>query len=68
MLCNFYKVPYRQTDRATTRGPIGPNKKMSAKEAIKFVRGLRPRSVETRTQEKCLDDYETTLKRGSNFI
>ena len=24
MLCNFYKVPYRQTDRATTRGPIGP--------------------------------------------
>ena len=38
------------------------SKQMSAKEAIKFVRDLRPRSVETRTQEKCLDDYESTLK------
>ena len=39
------------------------SKQMSAMEAIKFVRNLRPRSVETRAQEICLlDDYENTLK------
>ena len=35
---------------------------MSAKEATQFVRSLRPRSIETRTQEKCLDEFESTFK------
>ena len=41
------------------------NKHMSAKEATKFVRGIRPYSIETRTQELCLDDYEAQLS-GAN--
>ena len=34
---------------------------MSSKEAMHFVRKLRPYSIETRTQEKCLEDYEKFL-------
>lgn len=34
---------------------------MSSKEAMNFVRKLRPYSIETRTQEKCLEDYEKFL-------
>ena len=43
-------------------GYVMRSKQMSAKEATKFVRNLRPRSIETRAQEICLDDYENTLK------
>ena len=35
--------------------------KMSSKDAINFVRKLRPYSIETRPQEKCLEDYEKFL-------
>ena len=45
-------------------GYVMKSKQMSAMEAIKFVRNLRPRSVETRAQEICLDDYENTLKEA----
>ena len=35
--------------------------KMSSKEAINFVRKLRPYSIETWSQEECLKDYEKFL-------
>ena len=35
--------------------------KMSSKEAINFVRKLRPYSIETWSQEECLEDYEKFL-------
>ena len=47
-----------------TAGYVMRSKQMSAKEATKFVRNLRPRSIETRAQEICLDDYENTLKEA----
>lgn len=42
--------------------------KMSSKEAIKFVRKLRPYSIETLPQEKCLEDYEKFLLNRTREI
>ena len=37
----------------------------TAQQAVTMIRGLRPRSVETRAQEQSLTDFEKYLKTKS---